>query len=121
MMKRRRIFMLLPLITMAINVTAQTGTRQASGIVTLLRVHDVGTKYGPPNDEIDVEVFIWLASEPGKAFGFQLRNDGNGPTRQAMFDLLRDAFNSKQIVTIDYSGISPGRKNFIIRRVWVSR
>jgi hypothetical protein len=103
------------------NRATVTGTRHATGLITLLRVHDLGTKYGPPTDEIDVEVVVWLATEEGNAFGFQLRNDDKSPSRQAMFDLLRDAFFNRWIVHIDYSGISPGRKNFIIRRVWVSR
>ena len=55
----------------------------AKGKLTLLRVHDVGSSYGPPTDRIDVEVVIWLDSKPGYAFGFQLRNDEQGtPTKE---------------------------------------
>lgn len=88
--------------------------------MTLLRVHDVGTKYGPPADQIDVEVVIWLDSQPGKAFGFQLRNDSNRPVRQGMLDLLRDAFNNNWTVTIHYE-INPGLNNGVIRRVWLTK
>lgn len=101
-------------------VLAPTDLQQATGKVTLLRVHDVGTKYGPPADQIDVEVVIWLDSQPGKAFGFQLRDDSNRPARQGMLDLLRDAFNNNWTVTIDYN-IDPGKNNGVIIRVWLTK
>jgi hypothetical protein len=93
---------------------------ESTGRVTLLRVHDVGTGYGPANDKIDVEVIVWLDSQPGKAFGFQLRDDGNRPVRQGMLDLLRDAFRNNWIVTIDYN-IDSGKKNGVITRTWVTK
>jgi hypothetical protein len=93
---------------------------EASGKLTLLRVHDVGTRYGPPTDVIDVEVVIWLDSQPGKAFGFQLRNDGNRPARQGMLDLLRDGFEHNWNVTIDYD-IDPGKNNGVMIRVWLTK
>ncbi len=93
---------------------------QLSGKVSLLRVHDVGTKYGPPSDQIDVEVVAWLNSAPGKAFGFQLRNDNNRAARQGMLDLLRDAFNNNWTVSMDYD-VRPGKKNGIIIRVWLAK
>ena len=98
---------------------------QATGKLTLLRVHDLGTKYGPPSDQIDVEVVAWLDSKPGKAFGFQIRNDANRPARQGMLDLLRDAFNHNWTVTIDYIGAdlsdpNPTKDNFVIIRAWLT-
>jgi hypothetical protein len=93
---------------------------QASGKLTLLRVHDVGTRFGPSTDQIDVEVVIGLASEPGKAFGFQLRNDSNRVARQGMLDLLRDAFRSGSTVTINYD-IDDGKKNGVLMRVWLTK
>ena len=98
---------------------------QASGKLTLLRVHDLGTRYGPPGDEIDVEVVAWLDSMPGKAFGFQLRNNENRPAHQGMLDLLRDAYNSGWTVTIDYVGAGlsdpdPNKNNFVIVRAWLT-
>ncbi len=94
--------------------------RQSSGRLTLLRVHKKGSKYGPNNDRIDVEVVVWLDSEPGKAFGFQLRNDDNRPARQGMLDLLRDAFNNNWSTTIDYE-IGPSKSNGVILRVWLTK
>lgn len=93
---------------------------QSSGKLTLLRVHDKGTKYGPSGDQIDVEVIFWLNTEPGKAFGFQLRNDANRPARQGMLDLLRDAFDYNWTVTTDYN-INPGKNNGVAIRVWLTK
>ena len=92
----------------------------SAGKLTLLRAHDRGTKFGPPGDQIDVEVVIQLDSEPGKAFGFQLRNDAQGPARQGMLDLLRDGFNHNWTVNIDYD-LVPSRQNGVIIRVWLTK
>jgi hypothetical protein len=97
-----------------------TTLKQTSGKLNVLRVHDVGTRYGPPTDQINVEVVITLKNKPGYAFGFQLRNDQNQPVRQGMLDLLRDAFNNNWTVTIDYE-IANGKKNGVIRRTWLTR
>ncbi len=93
---------------------------QASGKLTLLRVHDRGTGYGPSGDQIDVEVIFTLSTEPGKAFGFRLRNDANGPIRQGMLDLLRDAFNHNWTVGTDYD-IGRGKNNGVAFRVWLTK
>ena len=92
----------------------------ASGQINLLRVHDRGTAYGPPSDQIDVEVVMQFAGKPADAFGFQLRTDANGPARQGMLDLLRDAFNHGWIVSIDYE-IAEGKHNGQIIRVWITK
>jgi hypothetical protein len=83
----------------------------AEGKVTLLRVHDEGTGYGPPRDFIDVEVVISLDSQPGKAFGFQLRDDANEGAHRGMLQLLCRAFNHDARVRIDYlrNGLQNGR------------
>lgn len=69
----------------------------------MLRVHDLGTAYGPPEDRIDAEVVISLDTEPDKAFGFQLRDDANRPAAEGMLRLLRDSFNRGRRVRIDFS------------------
>lgn len=97
-----------------------TTLQQTSGKLNFLRVHDVGTGYGPATDKINVEVVVQLDGKPGYAFGFQLRNDQNRPVRQGMLDLLRDAFNNNWDVTIDYE-IANGNKNGIIRRIWLTK
>jgi hypothetical protein len=106
------------LVILAAPASAQVN---ASGRVTLLRVHDLGTGYGPPTDFMDVEAVVWLDSQPGKAFGFQLRNDQYLPARQGMLDLLRDAFANNWVVHIDYI-MAPGHtNNFVIIRTWVTK
>ena len=87
----------------------------AEGKVGLLRVHNAGTKYGPPDDQIDVEVVLQLDSMPGRAFGFQLRADDEEDARRGMLDLLRAAFNEDRRVRIDY--LRTGQKNGIVLRV----
>lgn len=92
----------------------------SNGTLTLLRVHDVGTGYGPPSDFIDVEVVVQVAERDG-AFGFQLRDDRHALARQGMLDLLRDAMNNPDLrVNFDYQ-IEPPDKHGEIIRVWLSR
>jgi hypothetical protein len=88
----------------------------AEGKLNFLRVHDVGTGWGPPNDFLDVEVVIKLDSQQDRAFGFQLRDDSNAHAHSRMVDLLRDAFNRDSRVRIDYID-RPGRSNGRILRV----
>ncbi|PWU10057.1 MAG: hypothetical protein C5B51_04850 [Terriglobia bacterium] len=87
----------------------------AQGKLTFLRVHDFGTGFGPPTDFIDVEAVVQLNTQPGKSFGFQLRNDKNRPARQGMLDLMRDAFENNVTVSIDFF-IVPGKNNGVIIR-----
>lgn len=91
-----------------------------SGHLTFLRVHDVGTGWGPPEDHLDVEVVMKLDSQPDKAFGFQLRDDENRPARQGMLDLLRDAFNQNWEVSIDFE-IDADKDNGEVIRVWLTK
>jgi len=91
-----------------------------NGQLSLLRVHDVGTAYGPPFDQIDVEVVVQFVGRPDDAYGFQLRSDGNQPARRGMLDLLRDGFNHNWIVWIDYDA-EPGHHNGVAMRVWLTK
>jgi hypothetical protein len=95
---------------------ADAGILASSGKVSFLRVHDVGSGFGPPTDFIDVEVVVQLNTKPGESYGFTLRNDANRAAHQGMLDLLRDAFNNNHTVLIDYD-IQPPRKNGVIIRV----
>src|SRR2546430_12288937 len=93
---------------------------EKTGKIVFLRAHDLGTKFGPPTDQLDVEaVFILNAISEG-AFGFQLRNDDKLPARQAMFSLLRDAFVNNLAVTADFL-IDPGKKNGVAIRIALTR
>lgn len=88
---------------------------QAQGRVSFLRAHDVGTGFGPPTDHIDVEVVVQLDTEPGRAFGFELRADGEEGARRGMLDTLRTAFNEGRPVSIDYR--RAGVTNNVLLRV----
>jgi len=46
----------------------------ATGHITMLRVHELGTGYGPGDDFIDGEVVIRLDSHVDRAFGLKLRS-----------------------------------------------
>jgi hypothetical protein len=89
---------------------------QSSGKVSFLRVHEVGSGFGPPTDQIDVEVVFRLDSQPDRAMGFQLRNDGNRPVRQGMLDLLRDAFAHQSTAVVDFD-LDAGKNNGVAIRV----
>jgi hypothetical protein len=93
---------------------------QIVGRLSLLRVHELGTKYGPPSDQIDVEVVVQFVGAPSRAFGFRLRDDSRGPAREGMLGLLRDGFNHGWIVGIDYD-ITTGKSNGVLMRVWLTK
>jgi hypothetical protein len=93
---------------------------QTSGKLTFLGVIDLGTRWGPPSDFIDVEVVIKLDSHPHSSFGFQLRDDNNRPAREGMLALLQDAFNHNLTATINYD-IELDKTNGVIIRVWLTK
>jgi hypothetical protein len=122
-MTKTKLLVVLAIIALAGVLAANPANadlRESTGKITFLRVHDVGTGFGPPSDFIDVEVVIQLDSRPGESFGFQLRADANRAARQGMLDLLRDAFENNLNVTIDYN-IEPPKKNGVIIRVALRR
>ena len=79
---------------------------ETSGRITFLRIHDVGTGFGPPQDSIDTEVIFQLDTEPEKAFGFQLRDDEHEEVNRGMLKLLRHAFENNVPVLIDFLRVS---------------
>jgi hypothetical protein len=91
-----------------------------SGQLTMLRVHDVGSKFGPTTDQIDVEVVFKLSSQPQKAFGFTLRNDTNEEAHQGMLALLRSGFDHDWVVHTD-AEIASGKNNGKSIRVWLTK
>jgi len=87
------------------------------GKLTMLRVNDVGTGYGSPDDFLDAEVIFRLDSAPPQVFGFQLLGNSNEAAHRSMLDLLRDAFNGGAAVTVEYvrTGLRGGRVQRVIR------
>jgi hypothetical protein len=96
------------------------GVVNTSGRLSLLRVHERGSKFGPPNDQIDVEVVVAFVSRPNDFFGFQLRTDANAAVREGMLGLLRDGFNHNWIVNLDFDQ-QPNRRNSVLLRVWLTK
>ena len=80
--------------------------RTATGKLAFLRVHRLGSGFGPPADFIDVEVVIGVKGVKG-GFGFTLRNDNNRFAQAGMLDLLRDIFNSDTVAEVEYL-VDPG-------------
>jgi len=100
----------------SVSIDSTIGTRfLAQGRVNFLRINEVSEGYGPPSDFLDAEVIITLDTEPGKAFGLQLRDDEDAADHRGMFDLLREAFKDDSPVNIVY--LKTGRKNGSIERV----
>jgi hypothetical protein len=98
------------------------GLENTSGKLALLRVHDRGTKYGPPTDSIDVEVVAQFVGRPQEAFGFQLRSGADTPVREGMLSLLREGFVNNLTVHMDYERDTVGgKRNGVARRVWLTR
>jgi hypothetical protein len=93
---------------------------EKTGKIVFLRAHDLGTGYGPPDDQLDVEAVFILDALGEGAYGFQLRNDQYLPARQAMFSLLREAFTNNFTVIADYL-IEPGKINGTAIRVALVR
>ena len=93
----------------------------ASGKVIQLLVQKAGEKFGPAEDQLDTEVVFRLDSEPDRLLGFNLRDDGEARARQAMFDLLREAFRTpERIVHVNYQ-TAGGRTSATVTRLWVEK
>lgn len=92
-----------------------------SGKIKMLRVNEVGDRFGPAADFIQAEVIVQLEQQTGDtASGFNLRVDANQPVRQGMLDLLRDAFNNGWRVHFDHN-VPAGKAKGTIIRVWVTK
>lgn len=107
-------------VTLGAPASVDAAYVQRAGTLSMLRVHDVGTGYGPSSDFMDVEVVIAFRNEPGKAYGFRMRNDTNALTHEAMLDLLRDAFENNWNVVINVE-LPSGKNHGVLNRVWVTR
>ena len=109
------------LLSLATVTSVQAGLYATTGQITYLRAHALGSGWGPPTDFIDVEIIVKLDSQPGKAFGFQLRdNNSDTSLRKAMFDILLKAYKNNWPVTIDFY-LDPGKNNGIVHRVQLSK
>jgi hypothetical protein len=92
--------------------------RTATGKLAFLRVHELGSGFGPSFDFIDVEGVVGVQGIDG-GFGFALRNDDARFSHDGMLQVLRDAFNFDTVVEVEYQ-VDPGefgKVNDIILRV----
>ena len=110
----------LGLTLLGVTATADAAYIETWGPLSLLRVHDVGTGYGPASDFIDVEVVIAFSTNPDKAYGFKLRNDTNRAVHEGMLDVLRDAFANGWTVVIN-AELPAGKNHGVLNRVWIRR
>lgn len=86
-----------------------------TGKIAMLRVHRRGSGFGPPADRIEGELVVKLEPFATEAYGVTLRDDADGPTHRAMFDLLRGAFEAGREVTLEVE-LDAGRRNGEILR-----
>ncbi|MFV2105154.1 hypothetical protein [Micromonospora sp. LOL_015] len=84
-----------------------TAVLTAPSMISLLRVHDLGGGYGPPDDHIDTEVIVQLAGRPGETFGLRLRVDDALPGNWGMFTGLRAALTTGGRVRLAYRPVGP--------------
>lgn len=91
-----------------------------SGQLTFLRVHELGTGFGPGNDHIDVEAVAKIDAEPNHSFGLTLRNNDALPSHEGMLGLLRDGLVHELDTTVEYD-IGEQRNNGILVRVELRR
>jgi len=96
----------------------QIGSQTASlGKITSIRLHDVGTGYGPPNDRLDADVIVLVDNLPNMVLGFQLRKGQQAAQQRALLKTLRYAFQKDLSVRIVYK--RTGFRIGIIQRVTV--
>ena len=91
------------------------GIENVRGKLNLLRVHDRGTGFGPPNDNLDAEVIVKFVNRPEEAYGFQLRGGADLPAREGMLSLLRDGFANNTTVSLDFDRVGAKRISRAIR------
>ncbi len=81
--------------------------RRASGRVSMLRVHEVGSGYGPDTDPTPGEVIVQLDTEPARTFGLPLRNDREEAVGVAQLELLRSSLEKGFPIHIEYEVVGP--------------
>jgi hypothetical protein len=80
---------------------AQCSLLQTTAQVEWVRVNDVGTGFGPPDDFIDGEVIFKLTNGDNH-YGFQLRDNANALVAQGGLSLLLEAMRKGWDINVDY-------------------
>ena len=95
-----------PEMTVDVEVPPNKGEiGEAEGQIQMLRAHEHGTGYGPTAHRLDGDCIVTLDTEPGTAFGVALTG-ARAPAGREMFDVLRDAFQAREPVRIEYTATS---------------
>ncbi|WFE25046.1 hypothetical protein O7623_16625 [Solwaraspora sp. WMMD791] len=89
------------------DIEFETAALTAPSAISMLRVHDLGGGYGPPDDHIDTEVIVHLAGRPGETFGLALRADATLPANWGMFTGLRVALVTGGQIQLAYRRVGP--------------
>ncbi|MFY1631684.1 hypothetical protein ACN27F_00145 [Solwaraspora sp. WMMB335] len=89
------------------DIEFETTTLTAPSAISMLRVHDLGGGYGPPDDHIDTEVIVQLAGRAGETFGLALRADPALPAAWGMLAGLREALITGGRVRLGYRRVGP--------------
>lgn len=92
---------------------AAPAVEAATGVVSMLRVHELGTGFGPDDDHLDAEVIVQLSRRPGESFGFQLRDDPRLPAARGMLATLRAVLASRSPVTLEFVPTGPTVRRII--------
>lgn len=80
---------------------AQCRLLQTTGPVEWIRVNDVGTGFGPPDDFIDGEVIFKLTNGVNR-YGFQLRDNANALVAQGGLSILLEAMQNGWDINVDF-------------------
>ncbi len=98
----------------------RAGVQTAQGRITWLRVHDLGSGYGPKSDFLDAECVFGLDTQPRRAFGFALKPGGGLAAHEGMLALAQNALTHDLDVSIDYQQVV-NHFNAIVFRLAVVR
>lgn len=91
--------------------------RADTGTITMLRVHEAGSGFGPPTDPLEGELVVRIAGRSGFSFGLFLREVAREAAHRGSLDLLRDAFNNDERIRVEYAVTGPttGRVIRVVR------
>lgn len=74
----------------------------ADGNVTMLRVSELGSRFGPPDSGLEAEVLFRLDANPDTTYGFKLRAGDAGGAQYGMYLLLKEAHVHGRRVFVGY-------------------
>ena len=82
---------------------APTGV--VTGRITMLRSHELGSGFGPPQAFLDTETIVQLDATPDVSYGMPLRHGEALPSHRSLLTLLRQAFTNDRTVRIEHARV----------------